>query len=93
MIHPDEERVAALAKVVEAGGGAQVVVSHDSVWCWRGQPIPDLEAIGTVAPNWQPMHFLDNIVPRLREAGVGEDQIDRMTVENPRRFFAGEALP
>jgi len=93
MIQPDDSRVAALVKVVQAGAGAQVVVSHDTVWCWRGQPLTDPAMIATVAPNWQPLHFLRNIVPRLREAGLADDQIEMMTVDNPRRFFAGEALP
>ncbi len=93
MIQSDDLRVAALAKVVEAGACAQVVVSHDTVWCWRGQPIPDPGAIALVAPNWHPLHFTRNIAPRLREAGVTDQQIEMMMVENPRRFFAGDAIP
>ncbi len=92
MLQPDDLRVAALARVVAAGAANQVVVSHDSVWCWRGQPIPDPAAMATVAPNWHPLHFTRNIAPRLREAGVSEEQIDSMMVDNPRRFFAGEEL-
>ncbi len=93
MIQSDDLRVASLAKVVEAGACAHVVVSHDTVWCWRGQPIPDPSAIAVVAPNWHPLHFTRNIVPRLREAGVTDQQIETMMVENPRRFFAGDAIP
>ncbi len=93
LIQPDDLRVAALTKVVQAGACAQVVVSHDTVWCWRGQPIPDPSAMAVVAPNWHPLHFVRNIAPRLREAGVTAEQIDMMMVDNPRRFFAGEALP
>jgi len=93
LIQPDDLRVAALAKVVEAGAAAQVVVSHDTVWCWRGQPLPDPSAIAAVAPNWHPLHFVRNIAPRLRAAGVGQEQIDMMMVDNPRRFFAGQVPP
>jgi phosphotriesterase-related protein len=92
LLQPDDLRVAALAKVVEAGAAAHVVVSHDTVWCWRGQPIPDMGALSAVAPNWHPLHFTRNIAPRLREAGVTAEQIDMMMVENPRRFFAGAPL-
>ncbi len=90
LIQPDDLRVSSLAKVVQAGGAAQVVVSHDTVWCWRGQPIPDMGALSMVAPNWHPLHFTRNIAPRLREAGVTAEQIDMMMVDNPRRFFAGD---
>ncbi len=31
-------------------------------------------------------------VPRLREAGVTDEEIDPLIVENPRRFFEGEKL-
>jgi len=31
-----------------------------------------------------------NIIPALREAGVSDEDIDMMMVENPRRLFAGE---
>lgn len=90
LIQPDDLRVSSLAKVVQAGGAAQVVVSHDTVWCWRGQPIPDMGALSMVAPNWHPLHFTRNIAPRLRAAGVTAEQIDMMMVDNPRRFFAGD---
>ncbi len=93
IVFPDDSRIASLAKVVQAGAAAQVVVSHDTVWCWRGQPLPDPAGMAAVAANWHPLHFVRNVAPRLREAGVSAEQIEMMTVENPRRFFAGDALP
>jgi phosphotriesterase-related protein len=92
VLHPDAERVKALAALVRAGAGDRVVVSHDSVWCWRGQPFPKAveEAMTKV---WNPTHFSTRIVPRLLEAGVTQAQIDALLVDNPRRFFAGEKLP
>jgi phosphotriesterase-related protein len=91
MLQPDEERVAALARLVEAGFGRQIVVSHDSVWCWNGQPAPP-EALAQMEKVWNPSHFLTRIAPRLRDAGVEDAQIEALLVDNPRRFFAGEAL-
>ena len=91
MLQPDEERVAALARLVEAGFGRQIVVSHDSVWCWNGQPAPP-EALAQMEKVWNPSHFLTRIAPRLREAGVSDAQIETLLVDNPKRFFAGEAL-
>jgi phosphotriesterase-related protein len=92
VIQPDEERVGALARVIEAGAGDRVVVSHDSVWCWQGQPIPPAieEAM---AASWNPSHFSLRIVPQLKDRGISDEQINALLVDNPRRFFAGEALP
>jgi phosphotriesterase-related protein len=58
------------------------------VWCWRGRAPklpPDL------LPFWKPTYVFETIVPRLREAGVSDEKIRTMLVENPRRYFAGEA--
>jgi phosphotriesterase-related protein len=94
MLHPDRERVASLLKLLQKGAGDRVVVSHDSVWCWRGTPIPKsitLAAAG--AANWHPLHFIRNVAPQLRQGGASEAQITALLVDNPRRFFAGEKLP
>ncbi len=89
MIHPDAERVGALLKLLEAGAEGHVVVSHDSVWCWRGQPFPP-EMYAEATRVWNPSHFFERIVPQLREGGASKAQIERLLVDNPRAFFAGE---
>ncbi|MCP5056105.1 MAG: phosphotriesterase [bacterium] len=89
LLHPDAERIASLVRLLEAGAGGHVVVSHDSVWCWRGQPLPP-ELYAEVIKVWNPSHFFERIVPRLREAGVSDAQIEWLLVDNPRAFFAGE---
>jgi phosphotriesterase-related protein len=92
ILRPDAERVAALLRLLAAGAGDRVLVSHDSVWCWRGQPLP-AALLAEATAVWNPTHFSRRIVPRLREGGASDAQIDALTVENPRRFFAGEPLP
>ncbi|MCP3987244.1 MAG: phosphotriesterase [bacterium] len=89
LLHPDADRVSSLIRVLEAGAGGHVVVSHDSVWCWRGQPFPP-EIVAEVVKVWNPSHFFERIIPQLREAGVTDAQIERLLVDNPRAFFAGE---
>ena len=91
MVHPDAERVDALVRLLRAGAGDRVVVSHDSVWCWRGQPFPP-EAAAGIAEVWNPSHFSRRIVPKLGAAGISGAEIDALVVDNPRRFFAGEKL-
>jgi phosphotriesterase-related protein len=93
MLHPDAERTQALLRLLRAGAGDRVVVSHDSVWCWRGQPFGNAEAQRRFAEAHTPLHFTRVIAPRLREGGASEAQIRALTQDNPRRFFAGDKLP
>jgi len=93
MLQPDAERVGALLRLLDRGAGERVVVSHDSVWCWRGMPIPDPALFEAMAQVWNPSHFHTRIVPRLLEGGASKSQIDTLLIENPRRFFAGEKPP
>ena len=75
-----------------AGAGDRVVVSHDSVWCWKGEPIP-LERLSTLSADaFDPTFFSRKIIPRLREEGVSEAAIEGLLVANPRRLFEGGKL-
>jgi len=89
ILHPDRERLAVLIGLLGIGFERQLVLSHDTVWCWRGRAPklpPDL------LPLWKPTYVFETIVPKLKEAGVSAQKIDTMLVENPRRYFAGEAI-
>ena len=66
------------------GFDKQIVLSHDSVWCWRGRPFDLPEHI---LPKWRPTHLFEEIVPALRGAGVPQEKIDNLLVHNPRRYF------
>jgi phosphotriesterase-related protein len=86
LLHPDRLRLASLIGLLGIGFERQIVLSHDTVWCWRGRPLP--VPVETMAPNWDPRHVLLRIVPALREAGVPQAKIDAMLIDNPRRYFA-----
>ena len=91
LLQPDAERAAALLRLIERGAGDRVVVSHDSVWCWRGQPFPP-GVVEEMSKVWNPSHFATRVVPMLKDGGATDEQIERLTVDNPRRYFAGEKL-
>jgi phosphotriesterase-related protein len=85
ILQPDRLRTAALIGLLGIGFQNQIVLSHDSVWCWRGRPLP---VAASLLPNWKPTHVFQNIIPALRDAGVPQEKIDAMLIHNPRRFFA-----
>ena len=89
---PDVDRVASLVRLLERGAGDRVVVSHDSVWCWRGEPFPPALA-GRLADLFDPTRFDREIVPMMHDHGVTDEQIDMLVVDNPRKFFEGATLP
>ena len=91
IVFPDAKRVASLAKAIKAGAGDRLVVSHDSVWCWKGQPFPP-GMLENLPDTFDPTYFDRKIIPQLRDLGITDEQIDRLVVDNPRRFFDGEKL-
>ncbi len=92
-LNPDSERVSSILRLMEKGAGDRVVVSHDSVWCWRGEPFANPAVLEALRKTNHPLHFTKRMVPMLREGGASESQIEALLSENPRRFFAGEKLP
>ncbi|MFV0277982.1 MAG: phosphotriesterase [Parahaliea sp.] len=94
ILMPDAQRVESLVRLLRKQREGQIVISHDSVWCTRGEPFPR-ELVETMDPDilFNPTHFHRNIVPQLLASGVSQAQIDTMLVDNPRRFFAGELPP
>src|SRR5690606_32527576 len=71
MVIPDATRVASLARLIGAGAGDRVVVSHDTVWCWLGSFLPE-DKIAAAGINMSPLHFTNAVMPQLLEAGVSQ---------------------
>lgn len=89
-IPQDEDKARALAALIGKGHANRIVISHDTVWCWRGEPIPlpraDLKQKMIEASR--PIIVHDEIIPRLLAIGVNQADIDIMLIENPKRYFA-----
>ena len=73
----DAQRIGYVKLLVDAGYADRIVLAHDVFAKSRltkyGGP-----GIG---------HILENIVPRMVEAGISEDDVHKMTVENPARIL------
>lgn len=76
----DTVRKACIIGLIGIGFVHKILLSHDSIRWWLGQQF--------LTPT--PMHIFQNIIPALKKAGITDEQINTILVENPRRFLAGE---
>ena len=80
----DETKVGVIAALVAMGFSSQIVFSHDNVGCLHG-----LKTRPTNPEKRRYTYLLESFVPELRRSGVSQDDIDRILIENPRRYFEG----
>lgn len=87
MLLPTEQRVDTIVELCRRGWSKQMVLSHDAAchidWFAR-------DMLRQTAPKWNFLHIPEDVVPALREKGIGEDVIAELTVCNPRRIFEGQ---
>lgn len=76
-IYPDSWRVSMICEMLSRGYEKQLLLSTDR--CWRS----DLRAYGGAGYDY----LIGSFLPELRRAGVTEEQIEIMCVENPRRIL------
>jgi len=85
-IASDKMRLASLMGLLSVGYD-RIMMSHDSVECWRGRDTGALNGMIAASPNWNMAHISRNILPAMRKAGVTEDTIHTLMVNNPRSYF------
>ena len=84
-----QERVDTIADMVKRGYVDQLTLSHDCC-CWSDF-FPEVSDYHAAMPNHNYLHIHNDVIPALLEAGVGQADIDKMFVDNPRRYFEGTA--
>lgn len=75
---PDQGRVELVKAMIEAGFVTRVILSCGAIGHAMGWP--------QTAQSYA--HLLRSFVPKLRQAGVSDDAIQTMLVENPKRLLA-----
>ncbi|MBN1917431.1 MAG: hypothetical protein JW889_05940 [Verrucomicrobia bacterium] len=75
----DAERVQVVRQLLNAGFGAQLLVTTDI--CLKCM----LHAHGGSGYG----HILQNVVPMMREAGIEQPLVNQLLIETPRRILAG----
>jgi phosphotriesterase-related protein len=82
--NPLADRIATLVALIGEGYADRIHLSHDA-GCFfdfmTGDPFFANETADYLL-------ITNAVLPALREAGVSDEQIDQMMVENPKRFFA-----
>jgi phosphotriesterase-related protein len=86
MLLPTDRRNATVVELIRRGHAERMMLSQDSCCTvdWY-----DEHRLAETAPNWTMTYLLDAVVPALREAGVSDDELDRMMRVAPRRWLAG----
>ncbi len=87
ILYPDIMRKAAIIGLLGIGFADHIVLSHDHISEWIGQRPQLPPFIKPLMSNWSYAHIFKNIIPQLKEAGITDDQINTMLVENPKRIF------
>ena len=73
----DIDRIECVLRLLEKGYGSQIMLAHDIC------TLIQFHQYG----GWGWDHLLSNIVPRLRYAGVSQQELDVMFIETPRRLL------
>jgi phosphotriesterase-related protein len=85
-----DERLRMTVALVRLGYGDQLLLGHDDP-IWAGLLSDDDQARHKAA-NPDSIAFISRVaLPRLRELGLDDDAIRRLTVDNPRRWLTGES--
>ena len=72
-----------IISLVKQGYEERIMLSHDCILVWLGRPM-------TPPANWaewNPLYVHRRLIPKMKAAGVADEQINTMLVENPRRLF------
>jgi phosphotriesterase-related protein len=74
-----------IVSLVARGYGDRLMLSHDCIFVWLGRQ-------GNLPPqfaDWRPDYLFRRLLPKMKAAGITDEQIRGILVENPRRFFGG----
>ena len=78
----DKPRATSVAKLFEEGYGNRVILSMDHQGAWVPERPPLYKEFGTSYMD------LYNYLPELRQAGLKEEQIETILVDNPRELLS-----
>lgn len=88
VFNPGPNRIETLATLCHQGYADRIVLSQDAA-CYMdyfsGEKMQ--EQVREALPNWHYLHVPEDVLPALKERGVSDEQIRKMLIDNPRRYF------
>jgi phosphotriesterase-related protein len=87
MTPTDEERVATLVALLQDGYADQIMLGHDTVKIDLGRPFQLSPAAQKFKDHTTPRVVVEFVLPRLREAGISDADIEKLMVKNPAKFL------
>ena len=88
---PFERRNATVAALLERGYADRMFLSQD--YCatldWYPVEVEQQLLEAGAAEEWSMTLVLDRVIPLLREAGMTDDQLEAIMVDNPKRWLVG----
>ena len=89
ILHPDRERLAVLIGLLGIGFERQIVLSHDTVWCWRGRA-PMLPA-GPRCRSGSRRYVFETSCRRCARRACRDDEDRRDAGRQPAPLLRGRA--
>lgn len=74
----DAQRIVFIKRLIDEGYGSRIVIAQDI--CTKHRTVK-YGGLGYA-------HILENVVPRTHEAGISEDAVKKLLVQNPARLLA-----
>lgn len=84
----DDERMDLIQALVDKGYGSRILLGHDSVNVNLGRPIIMTEMMQEALKDANIRTIGAKVLPRLKQRGLDEGQIDALLRANPRNLFA-----
>jgi phosphotriesterase-related protein len=88
---PIDRRNATVTALLERGYAERMFLSQDfcATLDWYPPEVGRQLLEGGAAKDWSMTLVIDQVIPALREAGMTDEQLQTMMVENPKRWLAG----
>jgi phosphotriesterase-related protein len=88
---PIDRRNATVTALLERGYAERMFLSQDfcATLDWYPPEVGRQLLEGGAAKDWSMTLVIDQVIPTLREAGMTDEQLQTMMVENPKRWLTG----
>jgi phosphotriesterase-related protein len=86
---PMAQRNATVTALLERGHADRMLLSQDYVaaFDWYAPELAEQMIAAGMAKDWSMTLLFEQVIPALKSAGVTDEQLDTMMVENPRRWL------